>query len=110
MRQAPRKSASIDTRDRCNYNVVTKGSIMKAELIRIGNSQGIRIPKAVIEQCGFGQSVDIQVRKNCLVISPTKAIREGWDRAFEMKDKTKDNTLSGFESIQDEWDETEWVW
>jgi len=39
---------------------------MKAELIRIGNSQGIRIPKPIIEQCGFVGVVDIRVRPETL--------------------------------------------
>jgi len=29
---------------------------MKVELIRIGNSRGIRIPKPLIEQCGLGRA------------------------------------------------------
>ncbi len=32
----------------CDYNV-----IMKATLIQIGNSRGVRIPKAVLEQTGL---------------------------------------------------------
>jgi len=30
---------------------------MKTQLVQIGNSRGIRIPKPLIEQCGFGDTV-----------------------------------------------------
>ena len=43
---------------------------MKADLVRIGNSRGIRIPKPLIEQCGLGDTVELRVDQHCLVISP----------------------------------------
>jgi antitoxin MazE len=54
---------------------------MKVDLIRIGNSQGVRIPKAVIEQCGFGSRVEMRVEGDSLIITPATAARRGWDRA-----------------------------
>jgi antitoxin MazE len=56
---------------------------MKAKLIRIGNSQGIRIPRAVIDQCGFGRRVEMRVEDENLIITRTTAVRSGWDEAFE---------------------------
>ncbi len=43
---------------------------MKTELVRIGNSRGIRIPKPLIEQCGLGNNVELRVENDSLVISP----------------------------------------
>jgi antitoxin MazE len=40
---------------------------MKTTLVRIGNSQGIRIPKPFIEQCGFRRDVDLDIRGRDLV-------------------------------------------
>lgn len=48
---------------------------MKADLIRIGNSKGVRIPKAVLDQCGFGQRVEMRIEAGSLIISPVKAAR-----------------------------------
>ncbi len=42
---------------------------MKTELVRIGNSRGIRIPKPLIEQCGLGNNVELRVENDSLVIS-----------------------------------------
>ena len=55
---------------------------MKTELIQIGNSRGIRIPKPLIEQCGLGDMVELRVENDCLVISSERRPRQGWEEAF----------------------------
>ncbi len=57
---------------------------MKTELVRIGNSRGIRIPKPLIEQCGLGNNVELRVENDSLVISPERRPRQGWEEAFRM--------------------------
>ena len=42
---------------------------MKVKLVRIGNSRGIRIPKAILEQCGLQDAAELRVEKNRLVIA-----------------------------------------
>lgn len=54
---------------------------MRAELIQIGNSKGIRIPKAVIQQCGLEKGVELEVREGELIIRPTRFPRAGWREA-----------------------------
>jgi antitoxin MazE len=53
---------------------------MKARLVRIGNSHGIRLPKPLIEEAGLQEEVEIQIRGNALVITPSRA-RAGWAEA-----------------------------
>jgi antitoxin MazE len=60
------------------YNVIT----MRARLIRIGNSRGIRIPKPLLEQVGLRDTVQIRAEKGRLVIQPDKVLRQGWAEAF----------------------------
>ena len=43
---------------------------MKAALIRIGNSRGIRIPKALVEQYRFNDEVELEPHRDHLVIRP----------------------------------------
>jgi antitoxin MazE len=83
---------------------------MKVNLIRIGNSQGIRIPKPIIEQCGFRGSVDIRVEDNVLVVATARAVREGWDEAFEAMAGRGDDALIDRERAAGDWDETDWRW
>ena len=42
---------------------------MRVKLVRIGNSRGIRIPKAVLGQCGLQEAAELRVEKDRLVIA-----------------------------------------
>jgi antitoxin MazE len=82
---------------------------MKTELVRIGNSRGIRIPKPIIEQCGFGKTVELRVEKERLVISPQRALRQGWEDALRAAQPDEDELL--FEDMgRNSFDRKEWKW
>ena len=50
-----------------------------AHLVKIGNSQGIRIPKPLIQQAHLeGKELDIQVVNQGILVTPRKKPREGW--------------------------------
>jgi len=51
---------------------------VRAKLVRIGNSRGVRLPKAMIEEAGLGDELEISVRKGEVVIARVKKVREGW--------------------------------
>ena len=52
---------------------------MRTRVIKIGNSQGLRIPKPILEQTGIKDDVEIEVEKNQIIIRPVRHAREGWD-------------------------------
>lgn len=53
---------------------------MKTSLIRIGNSRGVRLPKAVIEACGLDGEIEMIVESDRLVLKAANAHpRAGWD-------------------------------
>ncbi len=54
---------------------------MNINLIRIGNSQGIRLPKAVIEQAGLTGDLDLEVTDGAVIIRTAKQPRQGWAEA-----------------------------
>ena len=83
---------------------------MKVDLVRIGNSRGIRIPKPILEQCGFKGQVEMTVKGNVLVIAPARTIREGWDDAFEAMAAAGDDQVLFPEDMSHGWDEAEWEW
>jgi antitoxin MazE len=84
---------------------------MRARVIKIGNSQGLRIPKAILEQTGIMDDVEIEVEKNRIIIRPVKNARAGWDKAFKtMGEKGDDNPLIDETDISNSWDEEEWHW
>ncbi len=55
-----------------------------AHLVKIGNSQGIRIPKPLIEQAHLeGKELDIQLVNQGILVTPSKKPRDGWKKAIE---------------------------
>ncbi|MCK6453642.1 MAG: AbrB/MazE/SpoVT family DNA-binding domain-containing protein [Alphaproteobacteria bacterium] len=83
---------------------------MKAPLVRIGNSHGVRIPKTVIEQCGFKGQVEMTVRDRTVVISASRRAREGWDAAFKVMAEAGDDAALLPDAVGSHWDESEWRW
>ena len=55
---------------------------MRVAIIPIGNSKGVRLPKAVLEQVGFGSEADLSVEAGRVVLTPLRAPRLGWSQAF----------------------------
>jgi len=82
---------------------------MIVELVRIGNSRGIRIPKPLIEQCGFGDTVDLRVEQNRLVIASHRPPRQGWGEAF-LRAGTVEDQLPPESMPANGFDRDEWEW
>jgi antitoxin MazE len=83
---------------------------MKVSLVKIGNSQGIRIPKTLIEQCGFEGEIELEVKEGALLLRPARPSRKGWDEAFEKAiPATNDKPLLPGH-LSEDWDDTEWTW
>jgi antitoxin MazE len=83
---------------------------MKVALVPIGNSKGIRIPRSIIEQCGFGDQVEMRVSEGTLVLAATGRPREHWDEAFERLAAAGDDALLVPDAVAHEWDEADWQW
>jgi antitoxin MazE len=83
---------------------------MRAEIIRIGNSRGLRIPKAVLEQCGMKTTVDLRVEDHSIVVTPYEEVRAGWEKYFQAMAKNEDDALLDAGSLSHSWDKAEWQW
>lgn len=83
---------------------------MRTELVRIGNSRGIRIPKPIIEQCGLGEAVEVRVENDCLIISPERRPRQGWEDAFRASGHSAHDELMLEATESNEFDREEWRW
>ena len=81
----------------------------RTRLVRIGNSRGLRIPKALIEQAGLGGDVELRVQNDQLMIRAARQPREGWDDRFRaMAECDDDAVLIG--DLPTDWDDAEWEW
>jgi antitoxin MazE len=82
---------------------------VRAKVIRIGNSRGIRIPKRALETAGLRDEVDLEVARGRLVVRPARRTRAGWEEAFERMASRGDDELliTGGGTT---WDRLEWRW
>ena len=84
---------------------------MKARIIKIGNSRGIRIPKALIEQTGISGEVEISVRRNALIIRAVDRPRARWESQFKtMAEHGDGRLLDGDVALDNSFDQEEWEW
>jgi antitoxin MazE len=84
---------------------------MRAEIIPVGNSLGIRLPKSVLEQCHFQKIVDIEVVDQQLIIKAIDNPREGWTESFLKETSAHTDTLEDdVKAISNQWDKEEWQW
>jgi antitoxin MazE len=84
-------------------------NVIQARLIKIGNSQGLRLPKVLLEQSGISEEVEIEVQPDGLVIRPivVSQVRSGWAEAFAKMSAHGDDRLLDDVELTD-W--TEWEW
>ncbi len=82
---------------------------MKLRIVPIGNSRGVRIPKAILEKCHVRDEVELEIEGNRIILKPVKKRpRKGWDKAFlKMKGRKEDRLL-----IEDklDFDLKDWEW
>jgi len=83
---------------------------MKANVVRIGNSRGIRIPKTLLEHCHLTDAVELEVQDDHLVIRRSSKPRQGWEDAFRRMHQHGDDRLLDQKSPATKWDRTEWRW
>lgn len=83
---------------------------MRARIVKIGNSQGIRLPKSLLEQTGLSGEVELIVEERQITIRPYCHERAGWDRAFRQMAEQQDDRLLDPDKLSDTWDENEWQW
>jgi antitoxin MazE len=81
---------------------------MKTQIVTIGNSQGVRIPKILLEQSKLSGEVELEVRGESIVILPVRKPRENWDEAFEEADDSDEEIIGG--DVRNDFDEEEWEW
>jgi len=81
---------------------------MKASVISIGNSKGIRLPKMMLKELEIEGEVDLSIENEKIIIKPLKdKPREGWDKAFALMHKRGDDALLMSEHIDSQMEDWE---
>jgi antitoxin MazE len=82
---------------------------MKTRIVRIGNSQGVRLPRPLLEQAGLGEDVVLRATPGRIVIEAARAPRAGWADAAKAMHAAGDDALLDATS-ETHFDRDEWAW
>ena len=85
-------------------------AVIKSRIVKIGNSQGIRIPKLLLEQTSLEDEVELVLEEDQIIVRPVQHVRQGWEEAFKAMSKQGDDELLDGEAPVSSWDEEEWEW
>jgi antitoxin MazE len=85
---------------------------MKVALVRIGNSRGVRLPKAVLDEVRLTDAANLTVEGGRIVLTPIGQARADWAARFD-QDPNFDLTQEDLEWLEapldhpevDAWDE-----
>ena len=85
---------------------------MVTQIVKIGNSQGIRIPKIILQESRIGNEVELIAEHEQIIIRSVKKSRAGWEESFKAMAQNNDDILLDEESLsyQSSWDDEEWEW
>lgn len=82
---------------------------IQTQILKINNSQGLRIPRSLLEQIGISEAVEIEVQGDRIVIRAALKPRAGWEEAFAKMAEQHDDVLLD-DVTATEWEKLEWQW
>ena len=82
---------------------------MKTQIIQIGNSQGVRIPKGLLEDSRITGDVELELHPDGILIRNAQQPRAGWDEAFKSMAENEDDEMTDDSSSTD-FEKKEWQW
>ena len=82
---------------------------MKSQIIQIGNSQGVRLPKGLLEESGIRGEVDLVLHEDGILIRGLQKPRSGWAEKIKEMIDHEDDELADLETPS-EFDRRRWQW
>jgi antitoxin MazE len=82
---------------------------VRTRIVRIGNSRGLRLPKALIEQAALTDDVELRVEPGRLIVQSVREPRVGWEEAAKRMHNAGDDRLLD-PPTPTRFDEEEWTW
>jgi antitoxin MazE len=81
----------------------------RTRIVRIGNSQGIRVPRALLEQAELTEDVELQAQPGRLIVRAARRPRAAWAEAAQaMHAHGEDGLLEAPTATH--FDRNEWTW
>lgn len=75
---------------------------MRAKIIRIGNSKGLRLSKTMLKKYDIGEEVILRLEESCIVIEPLPKTRQHWEAAFIQMRRNSDDEIIQDDVFEDE--------
>jgi antitoxin MazE len=75
---------------------------MKAPIIKIGNSRGLRLSKTILERYNIRDSVELILQEEQIILKPVDEPRKGWETAFRNMRTGNDDKLLMDDIFEDE--------
>ena len=95
-------------------NAPFRNGHLQTTLRKMGNSTGIIVPKAMLDQLGLasGAKIDLRIEDGKVIAEPVRKVREGWEEA------AKEIGALGLTEEEREWldmpsdfdDDDNWKW
>ena len=82
---------------------------VKTRIVRIGNSRGIRLPKALLDEAQLPEHVELESQPGRLIVRAARRPRAGWAEAAKLMRARRDDRLL-FETGANSFDTHEWQW
>jgi len=83
---------------------------MKIKLINIGNSKGLRLSKALIQQYNITEDIQLELKEDGILLKPLTKPRTGWSEQFEKAVKPIENQEKNWIEAHNRFDKEEWTW
>jgi len=82
---------------------------MLVNIIPIGNSKGIRIPKSIMKHCHIENIVEMEIEDDRIILKPVKKKpRQDWHQYFKQMYSNGDDNLLIDDSIDLDMEDWEW--
>lgn len=75
---------------------------MEVSIIKIGNSKGLRLTKAILEKYNITDKIELILEKGQIILRPISEPRKGWDKAFQKMHENGDDQLLIDDVFEDE--------
>ena len=82
----------------CNYKLF----VMETNIIKIGNSKGIRLSKTILEKYNLRDKVEMILERGQIILKPIDRPRENWEEKFKEMNANNDDQLLIDDVFEDE--------
>jgi antitoxin MazE len=77
---------------------------MKTNLVKIGNSKGVRLPKAVIEQSQLTDELELEVGVGVVVLRAIRSVRHNWQEDAASCRAASEDDLADWDAVAGDFD------